>query len=325
MTFSIIIPCYNIEKYIEKTVFSVLNQTFEDFELILIDDGSTDNTLEKIELLSQKDKRIKIYHHNNKGVSYTRNRGISLSKGEYIFFLDGDDLITKDLLEKADLVFRNTSISMFSFGYKTTFSSKKETIHTSKKDNGKIFSSKEFLKKFLNYNLYQCICSFIVKKELILHKKFDENLISGEDSDFQMRLFLSENFFVLYSSDILFKYIKRENSATTGRINIKILNVLSSLSYLRKDMLEKNIYEFKKYHIIRFFGLISGISKYGYNEKDYKEFSLKFKEHSNVLEELNFSFNKSSLVLWILKLLYKINLKILIYFFKIMYLFKERV
>ncbi len=96
---SIIIPCYNIDKYLSNCIESVLGQTFVDFELILINDGSTDNTLNICEQYAKLDNRIRVYSHENKGVSYTRNRGIELAQGNYIMFIDGDDYVKNDMLE----------------------------------------------------------------------------------------------------------------------------------------------------------------------------------------------------------------------------------
>ena len=96
---SIIIPVYNVEKYIEETVRSVIGQTYLNWELILIDDGSSDQTYQILQDFT--DERIKIYQNDkNRGPSYTRNRGLSLAKGEYIAFLDSDDLWEKEKLSK---------------------------------------------------------------------------------------------------------------------------------------------------------------------------------------------------------------------------------
>lgn len=100
MKISIIIPCYNIETHLPKCIDSVLRQTFTDFELLLINDGSTDGTLEVCKEYKNKDSRIKVYSHKNRGVSYTRNRGIDLAQGDYIMFVDGDDFVKKDIIEQ---------------------------------------------------------------------------------------------------------------------------------------------------------------------------------------------------------------------------------
>ena len=100
MVFSIIVPVYNIEKYIGECIESVLNQTFTDFELILIDDGSTDHSLEVIKQYQQTDNRILIIHQENAGPGSARNAGIRQARGECIVFFDGDDfLVREDALE----------------------------------------------------------------------------------------------------------------------------------------------------------------------------------------------------------------------------------
>lgn len=100
MLFSIIIPVYNSEKFIRNCLDSIIAQTFNDFEVIIIDDGSTDNSSEIFETYSKEDSRIQIYHFENAGVSISRRRGITLAQGEYILFVDSDDTISPELLEK---------------------------------------------------------------------------------------------------------------------------------------------------------------------------------------------------------------------------------
>lgn len=98
MLFSVIIPVYNSEQYIRKCIKSICNQSYKDFEVIIINDGSTDSTLEILEELSHKDARIKIYSFENRGVTISRQRGLTLASGEYILFVDSDDTVNKDLL-----------------------------------------------------------------------------------------------------------------------------------------------------------------------------------------------------------------------------------
>src|SRR4028119_546862 len=94
---SVIIPAYNAERTIKETIQSVLNQSFQDLELLIINDGSQDSTLDVVE--SIQDPRIRVFCYLNAGSSASRNRGIGLAKGEYISFIDADDLWTVDKLE----------------------------------------------------------------------------------------------------------------------------------------------------------------------------------------------------------------------------------
>ena len=97
---SIIVPIYNVEQYISKCIESILAQTYRDFELILVDDGSPDNCGKICDEYAKQDSRVHVIHQENKGVSAARNAGISLAKGEYIMLVDSDDFITENMLEK---------------------------------------------------------------------------------------------------------------------------------------------------------------------------------------------------------------------------------
>ncbi len=97
---SVIVPAYNIEPYIQKCVGSIVEQSYEDLEIILVDDGSTDKTGEICDRLSKTDSRIRIIHKTNGGLSDARNKGIEASKGDYLAFVDGDDYISHNTLEK---------------------------------------------------------------------------------------------------------------------------------------------------------------------------------------------------------------------------------
>lgn len=97
---SIIIPVYNTQDYLKECLDSVINQTLEDIEIICVNDGSTDNCLNILKEYSNLDSRIKVINQGNKGAGYCRNKGMENAKGEYLYFLDSDDFIAQDLLEK---------------------------------------------------------------------------------------------------------------------------------------------------------------------------------------------------------------------------------
>ena len=97
---SVIIPVYNNEKYIEKCIRSVMEQTYQNLEIIVIDDGSTDGSYRILEKLKQKDKRITVIHQENAGVAAARNKGLDIAAGDYLTFVDGDDYISDDYIEK---------------------------------------------------------------------------------------------------------------------------------------------------------------------------------------------------------------------------------
>ena len=96
---SVIVPVYNVKNYLEKCLDSIINQTYKNLEIILINDGSTDGSLDICYMYEKKDNRIKVYNQENHGLSYTRNRGIELARGKYIGFVDSDDVISPFMYE----------------------------------------------------------------------------------------------------------------------------------------------------------------------------------------------------------------------------------
>lgn len=97
---SVIVPVYNVAKYLERCLESILSQSFKDFEIICVNDGSTDNSLEILQQYAKKDKRIKIINQKNSGAGYSRNIGINAALGNYLSFIDADDWIDELFLEK---------------------------------------------------------------------------------------------------------------------------------------------------------------------------------------------------------------------------------
>lgn len=116
---SIIVPAYNIESHVEECIDSILSQSYTHFELIIVDDGSTDNTMNKCNAYDY-DERVKVIHIENGGASAARNKGLQFSQGEYICFIDGDDSIDKDYLEKMySIISADSSIDIISCCCKT--------------------------------------------------------------------------------------------------------------------------------------------------------------------------------------------------------------
>ena len=122
MKLSIIIPCYNAEKFVQKCTESILIQQGSDFELILVNDGSKDNTLQVLETLAKKDSRIKIINQQNQGLSGARNTGIENAKGDYIMFVDADDWLENETFEIISENFNQEDL--FCFSYNRVFDNK---------------------------------------------------------------------------------------------------------------------------------------------------------------------------------------------------------
>lgn len=115
---SIVIPVYNAEKYIENCVKRIIAQKDIEFELILIDDGSKDNSLKICQEIAKQDNRIQVYKQSNMGVSEARNHGIRKSKGDYIYFMDADDFLVENALKIITECLQKEEIDLFMFDYK---------------------------------------------------------------------------------------------------------------------------------------------------------------------------------------------------------------
>ncbi|MDR1683984.1 MAG: glycosyltransferase [Elusimicrobiota bacterium] len=158
---SIIIPVYNVEKYLACCLNSALSQTFADFEAICIDDGSTDNSLQILKEYAQRDARIKVTTRENRGLSVTRNEGIQAARGEYIYFLDSDDAMHPQLLEVAHHFAQKQNAPCVVFKYD-------KKMH---KASGQIPDAASYKHKILRYDDVGAIPFKITDKPLFLFKK----------------------------------------------------------------------------------------------------------------------------------------------------------
>lgn len=130
---SVIVPAYNVEKYINKCINSILGQAYKNIEVIVVDDGSTDQTSKICDEVAQSDKRVRVIHQKNQGLSQARNNGIKASTGSYISLIDGDDVVESDFLKNMASAIRD-DIDIVVSGYKTV-NANSNILSTNRKDN----------------------------------------------------------------------------------------------------------------------------------------------------------------------------------------------
>lgn len=177
---SIIIPCYNTEKYIAETIESVFNQTYTNWELIIVNDGSTDSSRQIIELFKNKEQRIRVIDKLNSGVSDTRNKGLEIAQGELITFIDADDVWHNDNLEKKVPFLSSTNVDVvYSYCQILDEHSNPTDKILKGKNNLKI---EDFLSLKANYNTAP---TGVVFKKQVLEKikGYDINLSNNADQD----------------------------------------------------------------------------------------------------------------------------------------------
>lgn len=229
--FAIIIPVYNVKDYIRETVKSVISQSFDDFEVLLVDDGSTDGSDEIVDELARNDVRIRTFHQQNSGVSAARNLGLDMAKGEWIVFVDGDDAIKKDTLKiLADCILKHPDVDMIGYDFERV---------TNLDDISEIdeYDYKETL-----YDCSETICMNVldhymvwgetVKRDLLGNLRF-ENLKNGEDVLFCNSLACRSNKYLEISSK-LYLYLQRESSA---RVNVWSERRLDDYTHMNNHIL----------------------------------------------------------------------------------------
>lgn len=233
---SIVIPVYNAEKYIDKCLKSVLNQTYENFEILLINDGSIDKSKSICEKYAKKYKKITLYSQNNSGPSKARNTGIENSKGDYIIFIDADDYIKENMLEVLyyNAIHYNADISMCNV---KRVNEKGNTIKDVKKYKQGIieYNGKEFRANMEDpRGYYTFAVNKLIRKSIIKKVRFRENIYYNEDGLFYYELSENVKKAIYDSNQFLYHYISHPTTATKKGFNDKYLTVLDSFAIINK-------------------------------------------------------------------------------------------
>lgn len=260
---SIIIPIYNKEKYVGKCISSLIKQRYSDFELVIINDGSTDCSENIILEYQKNDNRIRYYKYTNGGVAVARNRGLELASGDYVLFIDADDWIEEDYLSNIFSVVEKNHADLYIWGISKDYKSKSEIVVP---DIYGYFRRNVFLEKFVreqygsHRGLYGYISNKLVKKDLIETYKirFNENFRLQEDYDFYLTCYskcndiyvfcesgyhyvadtsyssgkiTNRNYISMIDIHIRCRDILKQNNALTLDNDVYLLNAIKQLSY----------------------------------------------------------------------------------------------
>ena len=216
MMVSIIVPIYNAEKYLRRCISSLINQTYDNIEIILVNDGSNDNSKKICELAATKDLRIKVINIKNQGVSVARNKGLEMAKGEYISFVDADDYVEKDYIEQLLIALKNKKVDIVYCS---------AVIEDENKNIVKTEYTKNELIKTRNYDWNSSEAHCVVRGaifpiNIIKGLKFDKSLYVGEDTYFFAQC-LKRTKTVYCIKSNLYHYVQYENSESHGKFNEK--------------------------------------------------------------------------------------------------------
>ena len=241
---SVIIPVYKVEKYVERCIQSVINQTYENLQIILVDDGSPDNCGKICDEYAKKDHRIEVIHKSNGGLSDARNAGIEVAKGEYVGFVDSDDYIEADMYEVLYNLLKqyNADVSICNF---YTVSQGKISIKNA--DNGiNEYNRIEILKEILlDRNIQSYAWNKLYKKELFDEIKYP---IGKKYEDIGTTFFLLEKCNkVVVTGKSEYYYINRQDSIVNNVTETTITDYIE-LIMQRYDYIEENIKELSSYN-----------------------------------------------------------------------------
>ena len=245
---SIIVPIYNSEKYLERCISSIIQQTYSNIEIILINDGSTDKSLEICKDFAKKDNRIILYNGKNEGVSNARNRGINLSNGEYITFIDSDDSIDKDYIK---CMVENIINEDYLIKYNYNKELKAKTYHRDK-----------FLKKIIQGNVFGACWGYLFSKKILKDIYFDSNTSYMEDAIFIVEYLLRVKY-VKILKEGLYHYNYNIESLTNSNNNMekKLNGYIYSINKIENILIENSKYNdtYEKYLNNRKVSILEGV------------------------------------------------------------------
>lgn len=252
--FSVIVPIYNVEKYLENCIESILSQSFSDFELILVDDGSPDDSPEICDRYALIDRRIKVIHKRNEGLVKARESGLMLATGTYVGYVDGDDWVKDSWLSSVAEVIKKGHPDIISFNTILVCNDKEKKVklqipsgYYGKMDmKKKIYPIMLYNKEqnFYNFGVYPSLCTKIIKKSLLMECKCEDSRITmGEDAACVYKSLLeAESFYIM--EHYFYYYRQNRNSMTNAYDENRFEKYELLLDYMEKHL-------WKKYSIIR--------------------------------------------------------------------------
>lgn len=223
---SVVIPVYNVEQYLRECLDSVINQSLKDIEIICVNDGSPDNSLNIIEEYAGTDNRITILSRKNGGLSAARNSGVECAQGQYIYFLDSDDFITEDALEKLYILSEEEKLDILYFGVQNYFENEDMKKYDIKEDT--YYQRKQFyntsvrgdvlFEKFLSENMFICCVPFqFIRKDFLINSniRFKEGILH-EDELFSPQIILEAERTMVIEDKLYMRRIREDSIMTTA-------------------------------------------------------------------------------------------------------------
>ena len=241
MKVSIIVAAYNIEDYIKRCMYSIVNQTFKDIEIIVVNDGSTDNTLNIINDFAKNDARIKVINKKNGGLIEARKSGLEIASGEYILFLDGDDWLHLEAIEKLYKEAKKDNFDIVLYNFYLAYDNNKLEEKSSFEEIVK--HEDDYLKLSLTGQIGANIWAKFLKRKFLIDNniEFVKNITYAEDV-------ATTNLLFMYSPKVstidenLHYYYQRENSVTKV-VDEKVFDIPKALEFIKSNLEKQGLYE----------------------------------------------------------------------------------
>ena len=232
---SIIVPVYNVEKYLEKCVNSIVNQTYKNLEIILVDDGATDNSGKLCDKLAKIDNRIKVYHKENGGLSDARNYGVERATGDYIGFVDSDDYIDSEMYGKLYEAIKKENVDVAECNLKIIYPDREELFTEQNYYN--VCTKQEYLEEYLKIEkIFGSACVRLIKSDVVKKLKFPVGKLY-EDTYYAYDLIEKVDSYVIMNNPY-YNYLMRENSITNTKFNPRIFDLIEIVEKFHKTTYE---------------------------------------------------------------------------------------
>ncbi|WP_338647710.1 glycosyltransferase family 2 protein [Flavobacterium sp. KS-LB2] len=320
---SVIIPAYNVEEYISECINSLCSKKTEAIEIIIVDDGSKDNTLNIIKTLEKNNSNITILTQSNSGVSAARNHGLSIAKGQYVYFMDSDDWVEQDFFNEIVTVCIKIKPDCIIFGYKKRNASGNFISTKNPMFSGEINSQKDkiTLAKLFSNECGLAVWDKIIKKSILIENniKFQE-MRNAEDFVFSLdALNHSEKIYVLnkvlYNYRIQISGKRSDNYELVKNQIIAFKKFNDYFDFFKNQSLE--VESFGKKIFIKWFGFVAPLNIVNFNRLNFTERKVLLKEQQNdfLVSQLlkKFSFHNLNRVNKILLLILKLRSTTLLY------------
>lgn len=235
-TVSVIVPVYNAEQYLARCIDSVLKQTYQYIELILIDDGSKDKSPVICDTYRRLGHNIKVIHQSNKGVSAARNTGLNLASGEYVTFVDADDALTSDAIIKLVEAIEHHRADIVSGGVARVDSTgNRISLSYTQSISAKVYRNDDLMLNFLSGNAGTSACARIYRMESVQRIRFDEGVQINEDKLFLYRCLANSRSHV-YVNSIVYLYYQLADSTSHRGFSEKYFDIMAVANIIYNDI-----------------------------------------------------------------------------------------